>query len=644
MSDITQIKTQLASRAESIVRELLPNGAKHGNEWCAGSTGGEKGQSLKVRLNGDKAGIWNDFATGQGGDLLDLFCAVKGADLATALRWAKEMLGIREPQFHKTTETKPYRRPEKPKNLTAPKSAALDYLTIQRGLKPETLKAFQIGEQAAHSFRTKAGSHTCPAVVFPFKVGDELFFVKYLGTERPDGKKLIDAEAGCEPVLFGWQAFPLNQRTALICEGEVNAMSWHQFGVSALATPFGAGKGNKHAWIASEWERLEQFEIIYLNFDPDAAGKEAIADLVQRLGRHRCRVVPAMPDGHKDANDCLFAGVSAETMRALLDGAKTLDPEELRSAADFENEVLALFNGEDVEAQGVPMPFESARGKFAFRPGETTILTGKRGEGKTEAINWITSCGMIQQGQRVLIASFEMKAKKLLQRAVRQITAQKDPSNEYVRQVMRWYYDKLWIFDHVGNISDDRIFEVFDYARRRYGITMFVIDSLMMCDVRGVDQFATMAAESAFTKRLVNFNAEHNTHGILVAHGKKSEAGSMPDNDDVRGNGQITDLAHNVISVWRNKAKEIALAKQMSLEPMDRDEQNALNKPDAIWAVRKQREGDGWIGHINLGFDPDSKQFVGEGETVRPLLPFREPQGVAYVNHHQFTEDEYPVF
>lgn len=636
--DVGQIKTQLAARVESITRDLLPNGQKHGNEWCVGSIEGERGQSLKIRLTGEKAGIWNDFAAGEGGDLLDLYCALKHCNLSDALKWAKELLGIRDPQIFRTLDAKPYRKPEKPKNLTVPKNAVLDYLTVKRGIVPETLKAFQVGAQPAHNFRTKGGSHTCPAIVFPFKVSDELYFVKYLGTERPDSKKLIDAEAGCEPILFGWQAFPTNTRTALICEGEINAMSWHQFGIHALATPFGAGKGNKHTWIAGEWERLQQFETIYLNFDPDAAGKEAITDLVQRLGRHRCRVVPAMPDGHKDANNCLVAGISANVMHDLIGAAKTLDPDELRSASDFEQEVLALFNGEDVEIHGIPMPFESARGKFAFRPGETTVLTGKRGEGKTEALNWITGCAMARQGQRVLIASLEMKAKKILYRAVRQVTAQRQPSNEYIRQVMHWYYDRLWIFDHVGNISQDRLFEVFEYARRRYGITMFVIDSLMMCGIRGKNEEAKLDAQDDFTKRLVDFDAEHNVHGILVAHSKKSENGKIPDNDSVKGSGGITDVVHNVIGVWRNKLKEVVITKQINGEQTSRDEDASLKKPDAVWVVDKQREGDGWIGHINLSFDPDSKQFIGEGESVKPLVPFTLAEGNKWENYHKTPE------
>lgn len=618
MNDITTIKSQLAARVEPIARELFPAGQRQGAEWCVGSLTGEKGQSLKIHLTGDKAGIWTDFATGEAGDLLDLYCAAKGVPLTAALSWAKDRLGIQSPTLERSERQAPYRKPVV-KNVTAPKSTVMDYLTVQRGLKPETLKVFQVGEQVAHTFYRE--NHTCAAVVFPFKTATdgELLFVKYLGTERPNEKKLIDAEANCEPILFGWQAFPANQRRVLICEGEINAMSWHQFGIPALATPFGAGKGAKHNWLASEWERLEQFEEIYLNFDPDLAGREAVADLVERLGRHRCLIVPPMPDGLKDANDCLFAGIPASDMAYLLDGAQSCDPEQLRRASEFTDDVLSILYPPDDAPAGIALPIDGYGDKFRFRAGELTIISGYRGHGKTEAINWLANHWMLANA-RVCIASFEMRAPVLLARAVRQMTAQRQPSTEYVKQIMRWYYDRLWIYDHIGRTNQDAIFEVFEYAFRRYGVSQFVIDSLMKCGIRGDD----LDGQDAFANRCSNFAKRFNVHLCLVAHTKKMGSEDIiPRNDGVKGSGGITDQADNVLAIWRNKPKERAIQKMLSGEPLSPAESEAANSADAVWALDKQREGDGWIGDIKANFDPESKQFVSvNGGRVLPLLEF----------------------
>jgi hypothetical protein len=49
-----------------------------------GNVAGDAGDSLVVELNGTKAGLWHDFATGAGGDVLDLWAVVRGFDRTTS--------------------------------------------------------------------------------------------------------------------------------------------------------------------------------------------------------------------------------------------------------------------------------------------------------------------------------------------------------------------------------------------------------------------------------------------------------------------------------------------------------------------------------------------------------------------------------
>lgn len=85
----------LAARAPELARELLPNGRREGHEWRCGSLQGEKGQSLAVRLHGERAGVWSDFSSGERGDALDLVAGVLfGGNKGDALRWASRWLGL----------------------------------------------------------------------------------------------------------------------------------------------------------------------------------------------------------------------------------------------------------------------------------------------------------------------------------------------------------------------------------------------------------------------------------------------------------------------------------------------------------------------------------------------------------------------
>ncbi len=109
----TEIASLLAARADQVARHLLPNGARKGHDWCAGSTAGEAGNSCKVCVEGSKAGVWADFSEqGKKGDLIGLWQDAKGVDLATACAQALEWLGVSdgddwgEPAPAKIIETK----------------------------------------------------------------------------------------------------------------------------------------------------------------------------------------------------------------------------------------------------------------------------------------------------------------------------------------------------------------------------------------------------------------------------------------------------------------------------------------------------------------------------------------------------------
>lgn len=93
---LAEVAQALAQRAEALVPELLPAGRRHGREWLIGSVDGEPGRSLHVSLFGARAGRWRDFSSErQGGDLIDLICAVRGMTLVEAWEWAIDWLGWR---------------------------------------------------------------------------------------------------------------------------------------------------------------------------------------------------------------------------------------------------------------------------------------------------------------------------------------------------------------------------------------------------------------------------------------------------------------------------------------------------------------------------------------------------------------------
>jgi len=579
-----ELAQRLADDTESICRLLLPNGKRQGQEWCTGSVQGEAGESLKVHLTGTKAGVWRDFAANHGGDLLDLWAAVKGISIGDAIRDAKAHLGIREPHFE-GHQQKSFRQPDKPK-CSKPTGAVMDWLTGERGLRKEAIETYRLAEKGREA-------------VFPYLRNGELVSVKYRSI---DDKRKMRVEKGCEPCLFGWQAIPATAREVVITEGELDAVAWYQLGHPALSVPNGA---SGHTWIEHEFENLEQFDTIYISFDNDEPGRKGAGEIIDRLGRERCRVIE-IPAPWKDANDLVKSHFDALKIKPLFDKARTLDPEELKPASDFVDEVIQEFYPPEDASTGFNLPWDKTHGMIRLRPGEVTLLGGVNGHGKSEGAGHLT-LDAIGQGERACVASMEFKPRRWLMRLTRQASAFAEPSIPFIQAIHDWYQDKLWVFDAVGHAKSDRVLEVFSYARRRYGICLFVIDNLAKCGFAEDDY----NGQKAFVDQLTDFAKEHDSHVILVAHMRKGQDEKRPAGKmDVKGTGAITDMVDTVLIWWRNKPKENERRKaEHAREPFDES-----NKPDALVICDKQRNGDDEP-RIALWFDRGSHQFLGSAKS-----------------------------
>ncbi|MEF8732768.1 MAG: phage/plasmid primase, P4 family [Candidatus Accumulibacter meliphilus] len=75
-----ELRGALLARLESVLRHLFTAGEIRGERFTIGDVLGNPGRSLEVVLDGDKAGLWTDRATGEGGDIFDLIARQRGLD------------------------------------------------------------------------------------------------------------------------------------------------------------------------------------------------------------------------------------------------------------------------------------------------------------------------------------------------------------------------------------------------------------------------------------------------------------------------------------------------------------------------------------------------------------------------------------
>jgi len=100
------LKNLQSHHIEEICQHILPNGRRQGFYWKVGSINGEKGKSLSICLNETKGGIWKDFATGEGGNILELIKLVLHLNTKQAFEWLEIHYG--NPSLNvKSPSTKP---------------------------------------------------------------------------------------------------------------------------------------------------------------------------------------------------------------------------------------------------------------------------------------------------------------------------------------------------------------------------------------------------------------------------------------------------------------------------------------------------------------------------------------------------------
>lgn len=121
------LRIDLVARLESILAMLFPAGKKRRGKFLIGDVLGSPGDSLEVVLDGEKAGLWTDRATGDGGDIFDLIAAYLSVDAHTdfprVMQHAADLLG----QAPAATSRKSKKK-EAPVDDLGPATAKWDYL------------------------------------------------------------------------------------------------------------------------------------------------------------------------------------------------------------------------------------------------------------------------------------------------------------------------------------------------------------------------------------------------------------------------------------------------------------------------------------------------------------------------------------
>lgn len=470
---------------------------------------------------------------------------------------------------------KKYKTPEV--KIEPVNSKVIEYLK-KRKITESTIKYYPIG-------------YLENAILFQYHKNGKLVNIKY----RSLSEKKFWKEKDCMSTL--WAQDLIKDKTLVIAEGEIDVLSFAEYGIKSVSVPSGA---RDLTWIENDWEFLEQFKTIYLAMDNDEAGQGSIDEMIQRLGIWRCKNVK-LP--FKDANDCLMNNVSKETIKNCFKNATSYDLAELKSCANFNQEILEYKNNSD-KLNGITTScFGLTDILKGWRDEEVSIWTGQNSSGKSTFLS-DEALHLIEQDKRVCVGSFEMPPRKYLWWLLKQHNADKliDEgdilTDQDVTNSLDELSENLFVIDILGTIQEDRLFEIMEFGYRKYGLNVFIIDSLMKIDLTS-DTSKILGEQKKFVSKLKDFTANFKSHIHLVAHPRKaSNDDEMTGKSDVAGSGDITNLADNVFVMHR-----------YSEEMKDKRAEEGKEDIDSLLIVKKNREM-GTTGYVGYKFHEHSKTYT----------------------------------
>jgi len=467
-----------------------------------------------------------------------------------------------------------YSKPSKP-SYKKPKVSAhkiktqVELWLAERKIPEEAIKQFKLGQKDDRT------------IMIPYFKDSELVNVKYRDILE---KKKMWNEKSAEPTLYNRDNAVGAELT--ICEGEFDAIALAVYGVNAVSVPNGTGDLR---WIENEWEWLEKFTKINLIMDTDKAGQDAVKEIVSRLGEWRCFNV-ILPK--KDANDCLIAGINSEAIIKCLDNAHDFDMTNLTDTASFIEAVKKRYNNPQL---GADTPFAKLNRMLkGLRPQELTVVSGNSGSGKSTLINQFI-ISLYQAGHKSCLASLEMPPEAYLTWLVQQQSFNGNLEDSDIERTLNGMRDFFKIVDVDSELTPSALLDYWEFAAKKYGVKFFFLDSLMRINLEGRNEYAE---QKKFVSDLLTFSKKHKCHIIMVAHPRKGETDQKtPGKVDIAGTANITNLAHNVIMLWRN-----------SPEAKKQAEQKGKILSDAVLYLKKNRIY-GLEGIVPLSFDYNRKLY-----------------------------------
>lgn len=347
------------------------------------------------------------------------------------------------------------------------------------------------------------------------------------------------------PGLFGKDKFSEGEhKYVIITEGELDALSlWQVLKVPVLSVQSASSALSD---VAADRKYLASFERIYLAFDADGPGQDAVAKVARAFDFNKVYHIKFTK--YKDANEYLKKGEDFE-LRQIYNNARRYQPSSIVSHLDDFKKILS-----EEDRLGVPYPFAALNNMtYGIRTGETVLLTAQEGVGKTELMHAIEYSILKEKPDDEIGAIFLEEPKRRHLQAVAGLELSRPVhlpdsgvSDQEIFDALQKVVvrdERLHVYSHFGSDDPESLLDVVRYLVGARGVRYVLFDHITMA-VSGLAGEDERRALDYLSTRLEMMVKELDFALILVSH--------VNDDGKTRGSRYIGKIADIRIDITRD--------------------------------------------------------------------------------------------
>jgi len=344
--------------------------------------------------------------------------------------------------------------------------------------------------------------------------------------------------------LFGRDKFSAgSSKFVTICEGELDAQSLYQTLHSPVVSVRSSTTADSDVTLDRSW--IDSFERIYLCFDNDRAGKEAVARIARLFDYNR--VFHVKLTKRKDPNEYIQAGEAAELRHIWWNSTNYLPDTIVSSFEEFE-EILST----DLQ-YGFPYPWQTLTDMtYGIRTSESVLITAMEGVGKTEFMHAIEYKFLKETDENVASIFLEEPKRRHLQAIASlelgrpaHIPAVDLTQTDIMAAVRKAISSdgRYHLYNHFGSVDPDTLLDAVRFLRTARGCRRIFCDGITL-GVSGLAGEDERKALDYLTNRLEMMVKELDFSFIFSSH--------VNDNYQTRGSRNTSKVADIRIDLTRD--------------------------------------------------------------------------------------------